>query len=147
LKTLFSDFLPKTVFKIKVFFKHPIKAITHYKLKWKLRWVTLRQRFGIQNDLELQHPVLTDNILKGMAMHESAIYNYEFKPYNGPLNLFIAKERMEYRRDTDIKTWKKYGLKGIFIHEVTGNHDDMILPPNHVGFASLLQSVLDQDNK
>ncbi len=147
LKTLFSDFLPKTAFKIKIFFKYPIKATIHYKLKWKLRWVTLRQRFGIQNDLELQHPVLTDNILKGMAMHESAIYNYEFKPYNGPLNLFIAKERMEYRRDTDIKTWKKYGLKGIFIHEVTGNHDDMILPPNHVGFASLLQSVLDQDNK
>jgi len=64
-------------------------------------------------------------------------------PYDGVIDLFKAKFRIYFVDDSRYLGWKKYALKGVRVHNVPGDHENMLLPPNDKVFAQTLQRALD----
>ncbi|MVM36995.1 amino acid adenylation domain-containing protein [Spirosoma sp. HMF3257] len=75
--------------------------------------------------------------------HERAFEKYTMKPYDGIVDLFKAQVRLYFVDDNKYLGWKKYALKGVRVHSVPGDHEQMLLPPNDKEFARALQRALD----
>jgi thioesterase domain-containing protein len=43
--------------------------------------------------------------------------------------------------------WKKAALGGVTIHNISGNHLDIVAPPNDKVLARLLQDILDEKHE
>jgi thioesterase domain-containing protein len=65
------------------------------------------------------------------------------QPYDGIIDLFKANDRLYFVDDIKYLGWKKYALKGVRVHDVPGDHQYMLLPPNDKEFARTLQRALD----
>ncbi len=138
------NFFPITLFNIKSLFKYPERTIKYYIMCWKLRYVSMMRRLGYEQDEELDGLQL--HLLNAISKSNDAIKKYKLKPYDGEIDLFISKEKVYFQKDPDFMGWKPYAKKGINVHEVNGDHDDMILQPNNKFFAEVLQKVLDRRN-
>ena len=86
-----------------------------------------------------------DHMERIMEKHEIAYQNYRLKPYNGTIDLFKARVRHYFVDDPSSLGWEKYALKGVRVHDVPGDHREMLLPPNDQYFAQTLQWALDND--
>ena len=51
---------------------------------------------------------------------------------------------MNYRLDPIHLGWKKAALKGVQIHNIPGDHLDIVAPPNDKVLARVLQTILDE---
>lgn len=84
-------------------------------------------------------------LLRIMEKHEIAFQNYRMKPYDGVIDVFKASTRLYYVEDREFLGWKKYALRGVCVHNVPGDHKEMLLPPNDREFARILQAALDRE--
>ena len=80
-----------------------------------------------------------------MEKHETAYQNYRLKPYDGTIDVFKAQVRHYFVEEPQYLGWKKYALKGVRVHDVPGDHEQMLQPPNDQHFARALQWALDND--
>ena len=78
-----------------------------------------------------------------MEKHETAFQNYVLRPYTGTIDLFRATSRLYFIDDFHYLGWKDYAAGGVRVHDVAGDHATMLLPPNDVVFARVLQRALD----
>jgi thioesterase domain-containing protein len=78
--------------------------------------------------------------------HSIATNAYTITPQDIVIDLFRAKEEINFVHDHDLLGWKKMGGKGIRKHMVPGNHVDMFENPNVDALAASLQYVLDNKN-
>lgn len=85
-----------------------------------------------------------ENLLRIIEKHETAFQNYQMRPYNGVIDVFKAQKRLYFVEDRDFLGWKKYALQGVRVHDIPGDHKEMLLPPNDKEFARILQQALDQ---
>jgi hypothetical protein len=138
------NFFPITMFNIKSLFKYPERTIKYYIMCWKLRYVSMMRRLGYEQAEELEGLQL--HLLNAITKSNDAIKKYKLKPYDGEIDLFISKEKVYFQKDPNYMGWKPYTTKGINVHEVNGDHDDMILQPNNKFFAEVLQKVMDRRN-
>ena len=101
----------------------------------------LLQKVGLRKpappEAELSH---LDLIIE---KHEIAFHSYVMSPYDGIVDLFKAQVRVYFVDDSKFLGWKKYALKGVRVHNVPGDHEKMLLPPNDKAFARALQNALD----
>jgi thioesterase domain-containing protein len=86
-----------------------------------------------------------DHMDRIIEKHEIAYQNYRLKPYDGTVDLFKAQIRHYFVDDRKYLGWKKYALKGVRVHDVPGDHGQMLQPPNDRYFAQALQWALDND--
>lgn len=86
----------------------------------------------------------TNHLGQIMEKHETAYRNYRFQPYDGVIDLFKATERLYFVEDPNYLGWTKYALKGVRVHDVPGDHEQILLPPNDQYFAQALQRTLDR---
>jgi amino acid adenylation domain-containing protein len=140
--TIESPFI--LLFNLKSLTVRPIKTIKHYIYRWNLRYRSFREILGYEEIKKLNNVEL--NLEKLTVKNVSAMYNYNVKPYDGNMDLFLSVDKVYYESEAKQLGWKPYVLKGIKIHKVYGDHDDMILPPNVKHFAATLQKILDDDN-
>ena len=82
-----------------------------------------------------------------MEKHEIAYQNYCLKPYDGTIDVFKAQVRHYFVEEPQYLGWKKYALKGVRVHDVPGDHEQMLQSPNDQHFARVLQWALDNDMK
>ena len=75
--------------------------------------------------------------------HEIAYKNYVLQPYDGTLDLFRATDRLYFVDDFQYLGWKDYALGGVRVHDVPGDHETLMLPPNDRILAEALQRALD----
>ncbi len=75
--------------------------------------------------------------------HEVAYKNYVLQPYAGTLDLFRATDRLYFVDDFRYLGWKDYALGGVRVHDVPGDHETLMLPPNDKILAEALQRALD----
>ncbi len=141
LKRMFKNVFPRILFFFKSLFKFPQKTYAYYLMCWKLRFVTLKQRLGFKQNETIDS--VHSDLNKAMAKNETAYKNYLLRPYTDHLDLFIAKNKVYYQKDAKYMGWRKFAVGGITLHEVEGDHDDMILPPNNKNFAFILQNLID----
>jgi amino acid adenylation domain-containing protein len=132
---------PKLIWFTRSLVQHPIETLAHQK-----RYVKRQIQAVLQPD-RLSAPVVADTPLDHMGRimqkHEIAFQAYTMKPYDGIVDLFKAQFRIYFVDDSKYLGWKKYALKGVRVHDVPGDHEKMLLPPNDKVFAQALQRALD----
>ncbi|MFD2917700.1 non-ribosomal peptide synthetase [Psychroserpens luteus] len=111
-------------------------------IKLQISGLKLRLKHGKAKQFELQFNVP----LKMQTNHNIATGNYTITPQDIVIDLFRAKEEVNFVHDHKFLGWKKMALKGIRKHMVTGNHVDMFEKQNVEDFATSLQHVLDHRN-
>ncbi|MDR6782461.1 amino acid adenylation domain-containing protein [Pedobacter africanus] len=75
--------------------------------------------------------------------YEEAYRVYRLTPMDIEIDLFRAKERIYYLDDLIFLGWKPYGMKGVNVHEVPGDHKTFLYPPYDKALAEILQEAID----
>lgn len=135
--------LPKLVWFTSSLVQHPIMALQYQQHHVKRNVNRFLQWIGLQNAAPVQTETPLDHLALIMEKHEIAFHSYTMKPYDGVIDLFKAKFRIYFVDDSKYLGWKKYALKGVRVHNVPGDHENMLLPPNDRVFAQTLQRALD----
>ncbi len=123
------------------FVKRPAQTIG-YQRDYVLRQVDrLRCALGLaqpkpETDVEYLNHII--------EKHEVAYKNYVLQPYTGTLDLFRATDRLYFVDDFQYLGWKDYALGGVRVHDVPGDHETLMLPPNDKILAEALQRALDR---
>jgi thioesterase domain-containing protein/acyl carrier protein len=125
----------KTFFIIKSLFQQPEVTMEYQIFRTK-------QRLGLLDESNPEN--IPDYMQKIVDKLRKAVSNYKMKPYNGSIHLLRSKVRVYFVDDPQYLGWGPFALKGVKVHEVAGDHRDMLLPPNDKQFASVLQHCLDE---
>ncbi len=111
-------------------------------LKLQVEGLYLRFKYGKAKQYEMQFNIPS----KLPANHHIATSNYTITPQDVIIDLFRAKEEVNFVHDHKFLGWKKMARKGIRKHIIPGNHVDMFEKGNVEYFAKELQHVLDHNN-
>jgi amino acid adenylation domain-containing protein len=133
-------FIPWLIHLLKSFLRYPKKTFDYQVMCLKLRYVSLLARLGIENKTTLNG--FYAHLQNAQAKYEFALRQYVMTPTDIPIDLFVSQIKVYYQGDPKFLGWKPFALKGIKIHQLPGDHDDMILPPNDKEFAKILQDQL-----
>lgn len=136
--------LPKAKFRFLSFFKYPSENIIYLKAYCKRWLMDFLKSFGFVKKYRLQP--LPDFMELIASKLEAAFFNHVFMPYDVKIELFRAEKRMYYVDDPLFLGWKKYALKGVSVHHIPGDHNEMLGPPSDKILASILQNLLDKAN-
>jgi thioesterase domain-containing protein/acyl carrier protein len=97
------------------------------------------------------YDTMTDYEIKALEQFIEANYyvkklvdRYHLIPQNLEVDLFRAKDNDNHKLDPNYLGWKKAAIKGVNIHNITGNHLDIIAPPNDKVLVKILQNILDE---
>nr|WP_321226034.1 amino acid adenylation domain-containing protein [uncultured Psychroserpens sp.] len=138
-----SYLLGKVVFVILNMFTSKKNFIRRTELiTLQIKGLFLRLKHGKAKQYEMQFNVPS----KLPINHNIATSNYTITPQDIVIDLFRAKEEVNFVHDHKFLGWRKMALKGIRKHMVTGNHVDMFEAENVGDFAASLQHVLDNYN-
>jgi amino acid adenylation domain-containing protein len=103
----------------------------------------LKKYFGLNNTMTEQELEL-EQFEKAASMVDKITDRYHLKPQNFEVDLFRAKDDDSYKLDATHLGWRKAALKGVNIHNVSGNHLGIVEPPNDKILATMLQDILDR---
>ena len=104
----------------------------------------LKTYFGKKDIMTEQEALALEEFTVANSMVNKIVDRYHLKPQNFEVDLFRAKDNTEYRLDPMHLGWKKAALKGVTIHNISGNHLDIVAPPNDKILARMLQDILDE---
>lgn len=104
----------------------------------------LKKYFGEKYIMTEQEALAFDKFSVANSMVNKIIDRYHLKPQNIEVDLFRATDEEEYKLDPTYLGWRKAALKGITIHNISGNHLDIVAPPNDKVLARILQKILDE---
>jgi amino acid adenylation domain-containing protein len=104
----------------------------------------LKKYFGINNTMTEQEALALEQFEKASAMVDKITDCYHLKPQNFEVDLFRAKDDVSYKLDATHLGWRKAALKGVNIHNISGNHLEIVEPPNDKILARMLQEILDE---
>ncbi|WP_082577812.1 non-ribosomal peptide synthetase [Flavobacterium sp. Root186] len=107
----------------------------------------LRRHFGKKDEMTEQEELALKEFIEADSMVKKIVDRYHLKPQNFEVDLFRSKDDINYRLDPTHLGWKKAALGGVTIHNISGNHLDIVAPPNDIFLARLLQDILDEKNE
>ncbi|NDP28894.1 MAG: amino acid adenylation domain-containing protein, partial [Flavobacterium sp.] len=104
----------------------------------------LRMYFGKKDQITEQEALSLEQFIKANIKVNEIVDRYHLKPQNFEVDLFRAKDDASYKLDPTHLGWKKAALKGVKIHNIPGDHLDIVAPPNDKTLARMLQEILDE---
>jgi amino acid adenylation domain-containing protein len=104
----------------------------------------LKTYFGQKDNMTEQEALTLEKFKVANSMVNKIVDRYHLKPQNIEVDLFRAKDNLEYKLDSTHMGWKKAALKGVNIHNVPGNHLSIVDPPNDKVLARMIQDILDE---
>lgn len=104
----------------------------------------LKKHFGKVDVMTEQEALALEQFIKADALVKKIVDRYHLKPQNFEVDLFRSKDDSNYKLDPTHLGWKKAALKGVIIHNISGNHLDIVAPPNDIILARLIQDILDE---
>lgn len=107
----------------------------------ELRYFSFMKRFGL--DLLPKLPEEYVALYQAMDKYKVAAQSYVMKPYSGVIDLFRSKIRLYYLEDSMYLGWKPYTDQAIRVHDIPGDHDNMLSSANCKQFAQILQKAID----
>ncbi|MDR6760026.1 amino acid adenylation domain-containing protein [Flavobacterium sp. 2755] len=107
----------------------------------------LKRHFGKKDEMTEQEALALKEFIEADSMVKKIVDRYHLKPQNFEVDLFRSKDDINYRLDPTHLGWKKAALGGVTIHNISGNHLDIVAPPNDIFLARLLQDILDEKNE
>jgi thioesterase domain-containing protein len=100
--------------------------------------------FGKKDKMTEQEALALEQFIEADRMVKRIVDRYHLKPQNFNVDLFRAKEDKSYKLDPTHLGWKRAALKGVQIHNIPGDHLDIVAPPNDKVLARMLQPILDE---
>ena len=122
-------------------------------------WKALKQRlnskklylqkkyFGLKDNMTEQEIIALKEFEEASAMVNKIVDRYHLIPQDFEVELFRAKDDETYKLDAVHLGWKKAALKGVNIHNITGNHLNIVVPPNDKVLARMLQDILNKKHR
>jgi amino acid adenylation domain-containing protein len=107
----------------------------------------LKRHFGKTDVMTEQEALALEKFIEADRMVKKIVDRYHLKPQNFEVDLFRSKDDDNYKLDPTHLGWKKAALKGVAIHNISGNHLDILAPPNDIILARLLQDILDEKHE
>lgn len=119
-------------------------------------WKALKQRlnskklylqkkyFGLKDNMTEQEIIALKEFEEASAMVNKIVDRYHIIPQDFEVELFRANDDETYKLDAVHLGWKKAALKGVNIHNITGNHLNIVVPPNDKVLARMLQDILNK---
>lgn len=107
----------------------------------------LERHFSKKKVLTEQETLALEKFIEADNMVRKIVDRYHLKPQNFEVDLFRSKDDPNYKLDPTHLGWKKAALKGVTIHNISGNHLEIVAPPNDIVLARLLQDILDQKHE
>lgn len=125
-----------------------IEMLTSWK-SLKLRFnakkeYILKIYFGKKSKMTEQEELAFEQFTEANHIVQKIVDRYHLKPQNFEVDLFRAENDDSYKLDPTHLGWKKAALKGVTIHNISGNHLDIVTPPNDKILANMLQNILDK---
>ena len=119
-------------------------------------WKALKQRlnskklylqkkyFGLKDNMTEQEIIALKEFEEASTMVNKIVDRYHLIPQDFEVELFRANDDETYKLDAVHLGWKKAALKGVNIHNITGNHLNIVVPPNDKILARMLQDILNK---
>lgn len=107
----------------------------------------LKRHFDKNNSMTEEEALALEQFTEADSMVKKIVNHYHLKPQNFEVDLFRSKDDDDYKLDPTHLGWKKAALGGITIHNISGNHLDIVAPPNDKILARLLQDILDKKHE
>lgn len=126
-----------------------IQMLTSFKsLKTRLdsKKVYLQKKYlGLKEDMTPEEAIALEHFIEADGMVSKIIDKYQLIPQDVEVDLFRAENDESYKLDPDHLGWKKAALKGVNIHNISGDHLSIVEPPNDKILARELQKLLDKN--
>ena len=135
--------LPKIVWIGRSFIEHPLLTLRYQGEYMERQVKNILRAVGLADD-QTYSEIQDKNLIRIIEKHETAFHKYRMKSYGSVIDVFKAQKRLYFVEDREFLGWKKYARQGVRIHNVPGDHKEMLLPPNDKEFARILQQALDQ---
>lgn len=128
----------KLKFRLGSFIKYPKENINYLKTiyikKYKELFYNIKDSYGLPEYME------------NTIAHLKAAFNlYKIEPLDIEIYMFAGK-KVYYLDDPKFLGWKKYALRGVKVHNLSSNHDNMFEPPYNKEIAQVLQQKLNEIN-
>ncbi|MFD2942103.1 non-ribosomal peptide synthetase [Flavobacterium notoginsengisoli] len=107
----------------------------------------LQRHFGKKKIMTEQEELALQQFIEADGLVRKIVDRYHLKPQNFEVDLFRSKDDDNYKLDPTHLGWKKAALGGVIIHNISGNHLDIVAPPNDKVLARLLQNILDEKHE
>ena len=104
----------------------------------------LKKYFGLKEQITEQEALALEEFTIANKMVNVIVDRYHLIPQDVEGELFRAENDEEYKLDPTHLGWKKAALKGVNIHNIPGNHLNIVAPPNDKILARMLQDILDK---
>ena len=147
-KSFFRKKLAKIVYQIKnsIFvIKQMLTSGEHTKERFNSKKESIGNiLLALKNGRQKQHEIRYSQPYKLDKMNNIAMNKYHIKPQDIKVDLFRVESDIYYRHDNTYLGWKDIALKGVAVHDIPGNHNELFSPPNDKNSAEILQHVLDQ---
>lgn len=102
--------------------------------------------FGQTNIMPAEEVAALEQFIEANNMVSQIVDRYQMKPQDFALNLFRSKDDLSFKLDPKYLGWKKASLQNIIVHDISGDHLNIIAPPNDKHLARLLQDILDKNH-
>lgn len=127
------------------YLKEMLTSWTSIKLRIKNKKEYLQKKyFGLEDPMTEQEALALEQFIVANRMVDKIVNRYHLKPQNFEVDLFRAKDDDSYKLDPTHLGWKKAALNGVNIHNIPGNHLDIVAPPNDKVIVKMLQDILDK---
>ena len=103
-----------------------------------------KKYFGLKDSMTEQEVIALKEFEEANAMVDKIVDRYHLIPQDFEVELFRAADDENYKLDPVHLGWKKAALKGVNIHNIMGNHLNIVAPPNDKVLARMLQDILNK---
>lgn len=107
----------------------------------------LKKYFGLNDTMTEQELLALEQFKEASRMVDKIVDRYHLKPQDMEVDLFRAEDNEYFRLDPKHLGWKKVALKGVNIHNISGNHLSIVAPPNDKVLARMIQNILDEKHE
>lgn len=108
----------------------------------------LKKYLGVDKDpLTEEELIALEEFKIAASMVDKIVDRYQLKSLEIEVDLFRAKDDENFKSDPIHLGWKKAALKGVTIHNISGNHLSIVSPPNDKVLATMIQDILDKKHE
>lgn len=130
------------------FLKEMLLSWKAFKMRINGKKEHILHRYLGKKKIMTEHEELAlEQFIEADGMVKKIVDLYHLKPQNFEVDLFRSKDDDNYKLDPTHLGWKKAALGGVTIHNISGNHLNIVAPPNDRVLARLIQDILDEKHE
>lgn len=107
----------------------------------------MQRHFAKKVEMTADEELAAKQYIETDLMVRKIVDLYHLKPQPFKVDLFRSIDDDIHKIDPTYLGWKKAAMGGVIIHNISGNHLNIVEPPNDKVLARLLQDILDENHE